>query len=103
MNQDGSPRHHPAQGDGTPRGIAASTHWHDAELATKVARHSLEKWLVASHEDPPFPALMHGYRTHAALHEAVRAIAVLIETLRAEAAALITTPAQGTGIPTPRR
>ena len=102
-DQDGSPRHHPTQGDGTPRGIAASTQWHDAELAMKVARHSLEKWFVAGHEDTPSPALTHANHTHTALHEAARAIAVLIETFRAEAAALITTPALGTGIPTSRR
>ncbi|PZS22702.1 MAG: hypothetical protein DLM60_03880 [Pseudonocardiales bacterium] len=103
MNRDGSPRHHLTQGDGTPRGIAASTQWHDAELVMKVARHSLEKWFVAGHEDAPSPGLMHANHTHTALHEAARAIAVLIETFRAEAAALITTPTVGTGIPTPRR
>ncbi len=95
MNQNGSPRHHPTQSGGdTTRGIAANTHWNDAELAMKVARHSFEKWLVADHEDTPSPALMHACHTHEALHEAARATAVLIETFRAEAAALITTPAQ---------
>jgi hypothetical protein len=103
MNPDGSPPHHPTQGQGTTRGIAASTRLHDAELAMKVARHSFERWLVAGHEDPPAGALGHAYHTHTALHEAARAIAVLIETFRAEATALITSPAQGTDIPTQRR
>ena len=40
MNRDGSPRHHQTPSDGTTRGAAASTQWHDAELAMKVARHS---------------------------------------------------------------
>ena len=103
VNHDGSPRHHQTPSDGTTRGIAASTQWHDAELAMKVARHSFDRWLVAGHEDIPSTALVHAYHTHVALHEAARATAVLIETFRGEAAALITTSAQGTGIPTPRR
>jgi hypothetical protein len=52
---------------------------------------------------PPFLAVLHAYHTHTALREAARATAVLIETFRAEAATLITTPAQGTDIPTQRR
>jgi hypothetical protein len=103
MNQDGSPRHHPTPSGDTTRGIAASTQWHDVELAMKVARHSFERWLVAGHEDTPSAALMHACHTHTALHEAARATAVLIETFRAEATALITSPVQGTGIPTQRR
>jgi len=103
MNHDGSPWHHQTPSDGTTRGVAASTQWHDAELAMKVARHSFDRWLVAGHEDTPSTALVHAYHTHEALHEAARATAVLIEVFRGEAAALITSPAQGTGIPTPRR
>jgi hypothetical protein len=103
MNRDGSPRHHRAQDQGTTRGVAASTQWHDAELAMKVAGHSFEKRLVAGHEDTPSAALVHACHTHTALHEVARATAVLIDTFRAQATALITTPAQGTGIPTPRR
>jgi hypothetical protein len=103
MNQDGSPRHHPTQGQATTHGVAASTQWHDAELAMKVARHSFEKWLVAGHEDTPSAALVHACHTHTALHEAARAIAVLMDTFRVQATTLITTPAQGTGIPTPSR
>jgi hypothetical protein len=103
MHQDGSPRHHPTPSGDTTRGIAASTQWHDVELAMKVARHSFERWLVAGHEDTPSAALMHACHTHTALCEAARATAVLIETVHAEATALITSPAQGTGIPTQRR
>jgi hypothetical protein len=103
MNQDGSSQQDPTPSGDTTRGIAASTQWHDVELAMTVARHSLERWLVADHEDTPSAALMHACHTHTALHEAARATAVLIETFRAEAAALITSPAQGTGIPTQRR
>jgi hypothetical protein len=98
MNQDDSPQQHPAQSDGTTRAITASRQWHDAELAMKVARHSVERWLVAGHEDTPSPAILHAYHTHTALHEAARVIAALIETFRVEAAALITTPARGTDI-----
>jgi len=100
MNHDGSVRQHPTQSDGTTRAIAANMQWHDAELAMKVARHSFERWLAAGRKDTPSPAIMHAYHAHMALHEAARAIAVLIETFRAEAATLITTPAQGAGIPT---
>ena len=103
MNQHGSPRHPVAQGDASTCGIAASTQWHDAELAMKVARHSFDRWLSAGHQGPPPPALTHAYHTHVALHEAARAIAVLIEAFRAEVNALITTPAKDTGVPTPRR
>jgi hypothetical protein len=102
MNQDGSPRQEPAQSGGSTRGIAASTQWHDAELAMKVARHSFDRWLVAGHENPPSAALMHACHAHTALCEAARATAVLIETVRAEVT-LISAPAQGTGIPTQRR
>jgi hypothetical protein len=96
MSQKGSPRHHSTPSGDTTRGIAARTQWHDVELAMKVARHSLEGWLVAGQEDTPSAALMHACHTHTALCEAARATAVLIETFRAEAAALITSPAQGT-------
>ena len=103
LSQDGSPRHDPTPSGGTTRGSAASSQWHDVELAMKVARHSFEGWLVAGHEDPPSAALMHACHAHTALCEAARATAVLIETFRAEAAALITTPVQGTDIPTQSR
>jgi hypothetical protein len=83
MSQDGSPRHHSTPSGDTTRGIAASTQWHDVELAMKVARHSLEGWLVAGQEDTPSAALMHACHTHTALCEAARATAVLIETFRA--------------------
>jgi hypothetical protein len=102
MSQNGSPRHHSTPSGDTTRGIAARTQWHDVELAMKVARHSLERWLVADHEDTPSAALMHACHTHTALCEAARATAVLIETVHAETT-LITSPAQGTGIPTQRR
>lgn len=95
MNQDDSPRHHPA--------LDTSRQWHDVELAMKVARHSFESWLVAGHEDTPSLAIMHAYHTHTALHEAARSITMLIETFRAEAAALITSPKHGTDIPAQRR
>jgi hypothetical protein len=100
MNQqDESPRHHPAQSDGTTRAITASRQWHDAELAMKVARHSFERWLVAGHEDTPSLAIMHAHHTRVAVHEAARTIAMLIETLGTEATTLITTPAWRTDIP----
>lgn len=85
MNQNGSSRHHLAESDGATRAIAASRQWHDVELALKVARHSFERWLVADHEDPPSPAVMHAYHTHETLHEAARVITVLIEFFRVEA------------------
>jgi hypothetical protein len=91
MNQDGSRGQDPAQSGGTVRRIAASTQWHDAELAMKVARHSFERWVVAGHEETPSLAVLHAYHTHTALREAARATAVLIETFRVEAATLITT------------
>jgi hypothetical protein len=93
IHPDDSPRPHPAQNGHTPGAITANTHWHDAELALKVAGHSYQKWLVAGHEDTPSLATMHANRTHEALGEAARAITMLIETVRAETAALITTPA----------
>lgn len=103
MNQDESPRQHWIQSNGTTRAIPASTQWHDAELAMKVARHSFDRWLTAGHADTPSLAMMHAYHTHTALHEAARVITMLIETFRVEAAALITTPARGTDIPTQHR
>jgi hypothetical protein len=99
MNPDESPRRHPHRSDGTACVIASNTHWHDAELAMRVARHSFERWRTAGQEDP---AMMHAHHTHTALHEAARAIAMLIETLRAETTALITTPARSTVIHTQR-
>lgn len=101
MNQDDFPRPHLAQNDGTTPMIGATTQWHDAELALKMARHSYDRWLVAGGEDTRSPAIMHAYHTHEALHEAARAITMLIETFRAEAAALITTPAPSADIPRP--
>ncbi len=103
MNNDDSPRHHQIQSNGTTRAIAASTQWHDAELAMKVARHSFDRWLTAGHENTPSPAMTHAYHTHTALHEAARVITMLIETFRVEAATSVTTPAQGTDFPTQRR
>ncbi len=100
MNQDDSPRHDPAGTNGATRVITASSQWHDAELAMRVARHSFERWLVAGHEDTTSSAIMHAHHTHTALHEAARAITTLIEVLRIEAAALITNPAD---IPIQRR
>jgi hypothetical protein len=103
MCHDDSLRQRPTQRDGTIRAIAASTQWHDAELALKVARHSFDNWLVAGHETGLSPALMHACHTHAALHEAARAITMLIETFRVETTTLVTSPAQGTDTPTRRR
>jgi hypothetical protein len=103
MNHDDSPRQHRTQNNGITRGIAASTQWHDAELAMKVARYSFDRWLTAGDEDTPSLAIRHAYHTHTALHEAARVITMLIETFRVEAAALITTPPRGTDIPSPRR
>lgn len=103
MNHDDSPQYHPSQREGAIRAIAASTQWHDAELALKVARHSFDSWLVAGHEDTPSLAIMYASHTHTALHEAARAITMLIETFRVEATALITTPTRGTDTLTQRR
>jgi hypothetical protein len=103
MNHDDSPRQYPTQSNGATGGIAASTQWHDAELAMKVARHNFDRWLTADHGDTSPLAVMHAYHTHTALHEAARAITMLIETFRVEAAALITTPVRGTDVPTQRR
>jgi hypothetical protein len=83
--------------------ITANVQWHDAELALTVARHGYDSWLTAVHHDTPSLATMHAHHTHTALHETARAITTLIDTFRAEAAALITTPAQGTDIPTQQR
>jgi hypothetical protein len=103
MNHDDSPQRHRIQSNGSTGAIAASTQWHDADLAMKVARHSFDRWLTAGHEDTPSLAMMYAGRTHTALHEAARVITMLIETFRAEAAAVITTPARGTDIPTQRQ
>jgi Sigma-70, region 4 len=103
MNHDDPPRRHRIQSNGSTGAIAASTQWHDAELAMKVARHSFDRWATAGHEDTPSLAIMYAGRTHTALHEAARVITMLIETLRVEAAAVITTPARGTDIPTQRQ
>lgn len=103
MNYDDSAGQHRIQSNGATGAIAASAQWHDAELAMKVARHSFDRWFTAGHEDTPSLALMHAYRTHAALHEAARVITMLIETFRVEAAALATTAARGTDMPTQRR
>lgn len=103
MDHDDSPRQYPAQSNGATRAIAASTQWHDAELAMKVARHSFDRWLAAGHGDTSPFAVMHAYHTHTALHEAARAITMLIETFRVEAAALITTPTRDTDVPNQRR
>jgi len=81
MNHAKSPPHHPAQNDATTRAITASRQWHDAELAMKVARHSLDRWLVADHEHTPSLAIMHAHHTRTAVHEAARAITMLVETL----------------------
>jgi Sigma-70, region 4 len=93
MNHDDSPQPPPAHNGGTIGVIAATTQWHDAELALKVARHSFDKWLLADHQDTPSLAIMHAHHTHAALHEAARAITTLVDTVHAQTAALITTPA----------
>jgi hypothetical protein len=103
MNHDDPPRRHRIQSNGTIGPIAASTQWHDAELAMKVARHSFDRWLTAGHEDTPSLAMMYACRTHTALHEAARVITMLIETFRVEAAASITNPARATDIPSQRR
>jgi hypothetical protein len=103
MNHDDPPRRHRIQSNGSTGAIAASTQWHDAELAMKVARHSFDRWVTAGHEDTPSLAMMYAGRTHTALHEAARVITMLIETFRVEAAAVITTSARGTDIPTQRR
>jgi hypothetical protein len=100
MNHDDSPQQDRIQSNGTTGAIAASTQWHDADLAMKVARHSFDRWLTAGHEDTPSLAMMHAYHTHTALHEAARVITMLIETFRVEAHASITTPARDTDIPT---
>jgi hypothetical protein len=99
MNKDDLPRPHPAQNGGTTPAVAANAQWHNAELASKMARHSYDRWLITSGEDTRSPAIMHAYHTHESLHEAARAITTLIETFRAQAAALITTPAPGIDIP----
>jgi hypothetical protein len=96
MNHSGSPPQPPTRGDDTTPTIAASTQWHDAELAMKVARHSFDRWLTAGHDDTPSLAVLHAYHTHTALHEAARSITMLIETFRVEATALITPPARDT-------
>jgi hypothetical protein len=103
MNQDDCPRHHPAQSRGTTRATVASSQWHDAELAMKLARHSFDRWRAAGYEEASSSAQRHVYCTHEALHEAARAITMLIDTIRVEVAALITTPAQDLGIPAQHR
>jgi hypothetical protein len=64
----------------------------------KVARHSFDRWLTASDQDPHSVANMHAHHTRTAVHEAARAIATLLDTLDAEAPEL-TTPAQVTREP----
>ncbi len=103
MNQADSPRQHPAQADGATRVMTASSQWHDAELAMRVARHSFERWLIAGDEDTSSAAIGHAHHTHVALHEAARAISTLIEIFRIEAAALISSPSPDTDIPAQRR
>jgi hypothetical protein len=104
MNPGHSSRQHPTQSNGTARAIVVTMQWHDAELAMKVARRSVERWLATGHEDAPSPAaIMHAYHTHTALREAARVLIMLIDIFGVEAAALITTPAHGTDIPFPRR
>ncbi|MFY9808741.1 MAG: hypothetical protein WAK86_15970 [Pseudonocardiaceae bacterium] len=58
MNPDDGPRHNPAQNSGTHPVIAANTQWHDAELALKRARHSYDRWLIASGKDRRSSAIM---------------------------------------------
>ena len=60
--------------------------WQDAELAMTVARSCFRSWLAAGQHDTPTNVARHAYRTHEALHDALRAISLLIETLRVEAA-----------------
>jgi hypothetical protein len=86
IRPDDSPPPHPAQNGHTTGAITANTHWHDAELALKVAGQSYQKWLVAGHEDTPSLATMHANHTHKALDEAARAITMLIETVHAQTA-----------------
>ena len=102
MNPDDPLGPDPYQTGGTTRVSAANMHWHDAELALKVARHNYERWVAAGHEDTRSPAIMHAYYTHEALDEAARAITLLIDTFRSEAAASPTTAAH-TNIPTRHR
>lgn len=78
--------------------VSAARQWHEAELAMKVARHSFDRWLTASDQDPHSVANMHAHHTRTAVHEAARAIATLLDTLDAEAPEL-TTPAQVTREP----
>ena len=93
INHNDSLRPPPAHHGGTTRMITATTQWHDAELALKVARHSFDRWLIADHDDTPSLAIMHAHHTHTALHEAARAITTLVDTVHTKTATLITTPA----------
>jgi hypothetical protein len=58
----------------------------------KVARHSFDRWVSASDQDPHSLANMHAQHTRTAVYEAARAITTLITTLDAQA----TTPARDT-------
>jgi len=73
--------------------VSAARQWHDAELAMRVARHSFDRWMTASDQDPRSLASMHAHHTRTAVYEAARAIATLINTLDAEATPVTTTPA----------
>ena len=88
-------RHHPGGGAATIP-VSAARQWHDAELAMKVARHSFDRWITASDQDPRSLASMHAQHTRTAVYEAARALATLINTLDAQATTPTTTPARHT-------
>ena len=73
--------------------VSAARQWHDAELAMRVARHSFDRWITASDQDPRSLAKMHADHTRTTVYEAARAIATLLNTLDAEATTVTTTPA----------
>jgi hypothetical protein len=73
--------------------VSAARQWHDAELAMRVARHSFDRWITASDQDPRSLASMHADHTRTTVHEAARAIATLLNTLDTDAATVTTTPA----------
>jgi hypothetical protein len=76
--------------------VSAARQWHDAELAMKVARHSLDRWVTASDQDPCSLGSTQAQHTRTAVCEAARAIATLINTLDTQVTTPTTTPARDT-------
>jgi hypothetical protein len=95
VNDDQSPQHYRARSAATIP-VSAARQWHDAELAMKVARHSFDRWVSASDQDPRSLASVHAQHTRTAVYEAARAIATLINTLDTQETTSTTTSAHHT-------